>query len=376
MQYLRTELHRQVYEVRGRNTVTTKLDAPYTLLSVQGQASRVPVRALNLHLQNLMPQEPSTVNGITKSATALLQKVPKVKDQEQEAQQLVGQECTQAERILAKSQRRTEEGDKLIREEQRPKKAEASKAQSEKDKEIFQIKKEARALTRQHPGISEKVARKIAKKVVKKAENEEQVYETQELANRAVEEANCERSLEGKVFMIHQKNRNEGKTDNDSAFVVRFTSQEQEPRPKVILQREGQKAPPTTIRRHFSLDPGDFYQKHGAVPEQRLHVNTEPTSERNTFRGNLKYEKSPPQTASRDSVPITMVESEGKSPGMTHIGKDGNVFFVRRHPTMNPFERLQAIEQAGEITSRDQAKLGLHGQYHLPLFPEDDLRKF
>ena len=37
------ELHGQLHNIRSRNTVTTKLDAPFTLFSVEGQASMIPV---------------------------------------------------------------------------------------------------------------------------------------------------------------------------------------------------------------------------------------------------------------------------------------------------------------------------------------------
>lgn len=90
MQYLRPELHRQVYKVRHGNTATTKLDAPYTMVSIRGQASRVPVssevkgvklRALNVHLQDLMPPESPTATATTKPAAALIQKLPNPSNQ-------------------------------------------------------------------------------------------------------------------------------------------------------------------------------------------------------------------------------------------------------------------------------------------------------
>ncbi len=382
MQYLRIESHRQIYKVRRKNTVTTKLDAPYTLLSIRGQASRVPVssevkgaelQAPNMHLQNLMQQEPSTATGTTNSATALAQKVPIENDQEQEAQPLVGQGYTQAEQVLAKIQTRTkEERGKLTRKEQRTKMLEASKTQSEKAKEYNQeVAKEAKILAGRQPGLSEKVARKIARKAVKKAANEggQGKYKMQEFANRTTE---AEKG-KGKAFMIYQKNRNKGKTDDGSAFAVRFTSQGQEPLPKFSLQPEAQNAPPVTIKRHFSVGSGDFSQKHGAPQQQKIYGKSESMSESRSVRDDFKYGNKPPRTESDDSVPIIMEESDGKNPGIAHIGKEGNVFMVRRHPTMNPFERLQAIRHVGEITSRDQAMVGLHGQYH-PLFdnqPED-----
>ena len=37
------ELREQLHDVRSRNKVTTKLDAPFTLFAVGGQASMLPV---------------------------------------------------------------------------------------------------------------------------------------------------------------------------------------------------------------------------------------------------------------------------------------------------------------------------------------------
>lgn len=306
MQYLKTELYRQAYEVRRKNTVTTKLDAPYTLLSIRGQASKVPVsgevkgeelQAPNVRLQDLMPQEPSTPTSTSKYNTALVQKVPKLRDQKQEVQRLIGPGFMQAKL----NSRRIAE----------------AKFQSER-----------------YPKISENVARKIAKKAAKKAVN----------------------------------NRNKGKTDDGTRFTVRFTSQEQKPSRQVILQPEAQDAPgPITIKRHFSLGPGNDYQRHGATPEQKPEMKTEPISASKPFADDVKYRNQ--QLQSQGSVPIIREESEGKDPGTACKGKYGNVFMLRKHATMNPFERLQAIQQVGEITSRDQA-MGLHSQYHLPLFDE------
>lgn len=305
MQYLKTELYRQAYEVRRKNTVTTKLDAPYTLLSIRGQASKVPVsgevkgeelQAPNVRLQDLMPQEQSTPTSTSKYNTALVQKVPKLRDQKQEVQRLIGLGFMQAKL----NSRRIAE----------------AKFQSER-----------------YPKISEKVARKIAKKAAKKAVN----------------------------------NRNKGKTDDGFRFTVRFTSQEQKPSRQVILQPEAPDAPPITIKRHFSLGPGNDYQRHGATPEQKLEMKTEPISASKPFADDVKYRNQ--QLQSQGSVSIIREESEGKDPGTACKGKYGNVFMLRKHATMNQFERLQAIQQVGEITSRDQA-MGLHSQYHLPLFDE------
>ena len=37
------ELHEQLHGVRSRNKVTTKLDAPFTLFTIRGRASMLPV---------------------------------------------------------------------------------------------------------------------------------------------------------------------------------------------------------------------------------------------------------------------------------------------------------------------------------------------
>lgn len=354
MQYLRNELHKQAYEVRRTNTVTTKLDTPYTLLSIRGQASKIPVssevtgeefQAPNLHLQNLIPQEPSTATGTTRSTTTtttIVQKLPRVNDRKKEDQPLIGPGYTQAEQVLTEILRTTEEeGGKLTRKEKRAKKLEASKAQSEiANERNRRIAEEAKVLTGRHPELSEKVAKKIAKKQAKKAKNEEKErdWRLKALANRAAKETKREHFSMGMVQTMHQKNRNGAKTDDGSTFAVRFTSQEQEPLRKVNLQSEAQDSPPITVKRHLSIDTGKYHQKRKATLEQTINNGTEPTS-----------------AVSNDSVPIVREESEGKIPGTAYKGKDGNVFMIRRHGTWNPFERVQAIQQVGEITSRDQA---------------------
>lgn len=455
MQYLKTELHKQVYKVRRRSTVATKLDAPYTLLSIRGQASRTPVssevkgeelQAPNMHLQNFMPQEPSTATGTKKSTTSLVQGFPKVDEQrpperndtattdvprslaasksskyehkrstlrnvngfeameyllekkaedemagdhralidEQEAQRLAGQGYMQAEQELAKYQKTKEEGGKLTGKEQRVKKLEASQAQSETNKENTRRVGEAKPLTGRHPKIPKNVARKIAerqeaKQAAKKATREENQgdYKLQWLASKTAKEAKWERSSEGKAVMMHQKSRSRAKTDDGSELTVRFTSQEQEPLRQVFRQSEAQDAPRITIKRHFSAGPDKYHQKHKATLEQRPHVEREPIAETKFFPpDDIKYGTRRPHRVSQDSLPIIREESEGKDPGTAYRGKNGNIFMLRRHPTMNPFERLQAIQQVGEITSRDQA-MGLHSQYHLALFDKqpEDVRK-
>ena len=351
MQYQRNELHKQAFEVRRTNTVTTKLDAPYTLLSIRGQASKIPVssevtgqelQAPNMHLQNLMPQEPPTATGTVKSTTTISQKLPRVNEKKEEAQPLIGPGYTQAERVLTETPRTTrEEGGRLTRKEKRAKKLEASKAQSEiANERNRRIAEETKVLTGRHPELSEKAAKKIAKKAAKKAKNEEKVekWRLKALANRAAKEREREHSSIGKVQTMHQKNRDGAKTDDGSTFAVRFTSQEQEPLRKVILQSEAQYSPPTTVKRHLSIDTGKYHQKRKATLEQTINNGTEPTF-----------------AVSNDSVPIIREESEGKSPGTAYEGKDGNVFMIRRHATRNPFERLQEIKRVGEITSRGQA---------------------
>ena len=350
MQYLRNELHKQAYEVRRTNTVTTKLDAPYMLLSIRGLASKIPVssevtgeefQAPNMHLQNLMPQEPSTATGTTRSTGTLVQKLPRVNDKkDEEAQQLIGPGYTRAERVLTETLRTTEEEEaKLTRKEKRAKKLEASKAQSEiANERNRRIAEEAKVLTGRHPELSEKVAKKIAKKAAKKAKNEEKErnWRLKALANRAAKETKRKHSSIDKVQTMPQKNRNAAKTDDGSTFAVRFTSQEQLPLRKVILQSKAQDSPPVTVKRHLSIDTGKYHQKRKATLEET--IETEPTS-----------------AVSNDSVPMIREESEGKSPGTAYKGKYGNVFMIRRHATWNPLERLQEIQQGGEITSRDQA---------------------
>ena len=446
MQYLRAELRNQVYEVRRRTTVNTKLDAPFTLLSIRGQASRIPVgsevkgeelQTPNVHLQNLMPQEPLTETGTTRSATALFQRVPKINDQRspekggtdtrdvgsssaglksskhekkrntvrdvngfeameylvenkakdemekhnrvqadgEEAQRFLGQGYVQAEQELAETHRRTEEeGGKLTRKEQEAKELEASTIQSQTDMENNKrVAEEAKVFTRRHPKIPETVAKKIAKKkeakqAAKKAGDRSKrgEHKLQGLADKIATEAKRERSSERHALMLDRKIRNMAKTDDDSTFAVRFTSQEQEPVRKVILQPEAQEAP-ITIKRHFSASPGDYSQRHGATPEQKPDTKIELKSEIKHFPDDVNHGNQQFQTVSQYSVPIIREESEGKSPGTACRGKEGNVFMLRKHATMNPFERLQAIQHVGEITSRDQA-MGLHGQYHLQLF--------
>ena len=117
----------------------------------------------------------------------------------------------------------------------------------------------------------------------------------------------------------------------DSTLPIRFTIPEQGPDHKVTLQPEAQDPPPAIVRRHLSASLGDLDQQ---------------------------YKPS--------SVSIIKEESEGKNPGLAHEGKEGNIFMIRRHFSMNPYERLKEIQRVGDISSRDQA-MGLHSQYHLAL---------
>lgn len=435
MQFLKTELHKQVYKVRRRSSVTTKLDAPYTLLSIRGQASRTPVssevkgeelQAPNVHLQKFMPQEPSTATGTIQSTNSLVQRLPKVNEQrlpgrsdadtrdirrslaalkspkyektrstlrdvngyeamdylignkaedkmagdhraqneKQEAQRLSGQGYMQAQQDLAETQRTREEGGKLKRNEQIANKLQASQVQSETNKENHE-----KPLTGRHPKVPENVARKIAEK--QEAKQAAKKAAKERLVKKTVKEARRGRSPEWKAIMMHQNNRSRGNTGNDSDFTVRFTSQEQQSLCQVSPQPETQDAPPITIKRHFSIGPDNYHQKHKATLERRPHVEREPIAETKSFP-DIKQ----PHTVSQFSLPIIREESEGKDPGTAYRGKDGNIFMLRRHYTMNPFERLQAIQRVGEITSRDQA-MGLHGQYHLALLDKqpEDVRK-
>lgn len=167
-----------------------------------------------------------------------------------------------------------------------------------------------------------------------------------------------EHPLAGKVSINNRNNRDRGKTNNDSILAIRFTSPKQEPHLEVTLESEAQDAPSVTIRKHFRASPDDSLQKHRPAPEQNFDFATE--QEKNSPPDDVKYGKRP------DSVPIIREESEGKDPGTTYRGKDGNIFMVRKHFTMNPYERLQAIQEVGEITSREHA-MGLHSAYHLVL---------
>ena len=199
-----------------------------------------------MHLQELMPQESFTATAATRPAAALVEKLPKSNDHNQEAQRLVIQKHSQAGRALVKSQK----------------------------------------------GATE---------------------------SKATEKA------------VKQNNRDAGKIDGDSTLPIKFTIPEQGPDHTVTLQPEAQDPSPITVRRHFCASPGDLDQKHKP-----------------------------------SSVSIIKEEGEGKNPGLAHEGKEGNIFMVRRHFSMNPYERLKEIQRVGDISSRDQA-MGLHSQYHLAL---------
>ena len=383
MQYLRTELHRQGYEVRSRKQVITKLDAPYTLLSIRGQASKVSVsnevkgkelQAPNVRLENLMPQEPLTAPGTNESASARVQGASEVNDQKHEARPLFGQGYVQKEQVsqrtIEKERRRLARKEKRAkrertRKERRAKKLEASKAQSIKAQERNQrIIEREEFLIAENPGISVKTARKLARMAVvkeRKAEKQEN-YQLQTLANKQAKEAELGRSSERKALMMHGKNRDQVKTDDRSTFAVRFTSREDGPGHKVVQQPEAQDAPPITIKRHFSISLDKPYDKYGAILKRKPDVKAESTSKSTYFPDNVKYGNK-----------TLRKKSEGKSRSTASKGEEDNVLMFRRHFTMNPYERQQKIQQVGEVTSRDQA-MSLHGQYHLPLFdrsPED-----
>lgn len=362
MQYLKPELHGEVYEVRRTKTVVTKLDAPYTLFSIRGQASRVPVTSevkgdkldvANMHLQNLMPHDPSTAIDKHESVGSPTYRLPKEDDQKQETQGLMRQGHMQAERVLARYHRRKdEELGKLTRKEKRGRKLEASHTQSEKDEEKnLTITREAKNLSWQHPEISEMVTRKIARK-----------------AAQVKWQRSSEKRLHAKL----------AKTKDRSRFAVRFTSQEQESRgifpqlePRddepILVENETENAAPIKIKQYVAANSGNYKEKYGTMRLRTHDLKMEPSSVSESFQDYVKYESKPLQTLSHDSELIIKEESEGKSPGTACKGKKGSQFKVRKHATMNPFERLQAIRQVGEITSRDQAMVGLHGQYHLPL---------
>ena len=126
MRYLNPEVHKQVYDDRGKKTATTKLDAPYTRFTIRGRASIIPVSSevkgieiqpLNMHLHDLMPPEASTATVATLSAAELVQKLPRHNDQNDKAQQMVGQKHLQTGRALTQSKRMEGKGSKLAREQ-------------------------------------------------------------------------------------------------------------------------------------------------------------------------------------------------------------------------------------------------------------------
>ena len=336
MQYLRPELQRQVYEVRRERTVTTKLDAPYTLLSIRGLASRISVssefkeeevESHDMDLNTLMPPEPSTATAVTKSVPALVQKLPKSNDQDQGAQrqrQTIWNSLRD-DRVLAQFRKRTEEQiSKLTRKEQRAKKIAASKvlpkAAIHKVKEEMVVA-EIAMIAMRHPKMNNKAVRMKAKKAV------DHKFEHTRL------------------------------TLQDLAILM--------PKP--------------------SIDSRDSSGTHEAAPEEEDDVEHEHGYESRSPPNGVEYKherrsrpdgvghgyesRSPPDDINyedeRHSVSVINEEGEGKDPGSPHVGKDGNIFMIRRHATMNPFERLQAIQKAGEIRHKEQAVRGLHGQYHL-----------
>ena len=179
-----------------------------------------------------------------------------------------------------------------------------------------------------------KPAPALVKKLPKKNDNNQ---EAQQLVIQ-------KHSLAGRALVESQKGAKKPKAirkaDGGSALPIRFTIPEQGPNHKVTLQPEAQDPSPATIRRHLCASPGDLDQKRK------------------------------PSTVS-----IIKEESEGKNPGLAHEGKEGNIFMIRRHFSMNPYERLKEIQRVGDISSRDQA-MGLHSQYHLRLDkPPNETRK-
>ena len=242
------------------------MDTPYTTFAVRGRVSKIPVSsevkgvefgALNMHLQDLLPPKSSLATAATKPAAALVEKLPKSNDQNQEPQQLVIQKLSESGRALVESQRGAKGSE-----------------------------------------VARKATRQAAREAVRAAKGD---------------------------------NSDAGRTDNDSTLPIRFTIPEQGLDHRVTLQPEAQDPTTVTVRRHLCASPGDLNQKHKI-----------------------------------SSVSITKEETEGKMPGLAHEGKDGNIFMIRRHLSMNPYERLREIQQVGEISSRDQA-MGLHSQYHLTL---------
>ena len=309
MQYLSPELQRQVYQVRRKKTVNTKLDAPYTLLSIHGRASTISVssefkeedtQSHNVDLNTLMPPETSTATATAKSVPALVQKLPTSNDQDQGAQRQKIRDSFQDDRNFAKFRQRTEDQiSKLTRKEQRAKKIAATKVQSKtairKTKDEM-IMAEMAMITMRRPEMSNKAVRKRARKVV-------------------------DHRFENRML-----------TQQDLAILM--------PKP--------------------SIDPRDSYETQEAAPEED-DVEHEQENESRSPPDGVEYEDEPP------SVSVISEESEGKNPGSPHVGKDGNTFMVRKHATMNPFERLQAIQKIGEIRDRGQAIRGYHGQFHLVL---------
>ena len=234
MQYLRPEVHRQVYKVRRGNTATTKLDAPYTMVSIRGQASRVPVssevkgvklRALNVNLQDLMPPESPTATVTTKPAAALIQKLPNASNLPEE------------------------DGGKLTRKGQTVQRLEASEVQSQTAERNGSIAVEAKVRNMRSQGISERGAKKIARKAMKGTANR---YQLQMLADWR------------------------GRTDDDSTSTAGLIS-------RVTL-------PPVIVRRHL-VSSSDLEHRPRAAPE--LSYNVEQKYESKPIPDDVEYGNKP-----------------------------------------------------------------------------------
>ena len=335
MQYLKAELHRQSYIVRRKKTVITKLDAPYTLFSIRGQASKISVsrevkgevfQAHDVHLSTLMPTEPSTATAISRSVPALKQKLPNSNEQNEGAQQQTKRGSSQDDRGLAKLQEKTKEKTvHVTRKERRAQKLAASKIQSEADiRREGRVVAETESILRQHSKMTK----------VAKSRTLQNIYTQRESSILLPKEPH-------RLPVLIRRHPSNGLREADDS------KYEDENKSRIALD---------------DLE----YGKESRSPPDDLKYQYESIS---TSTG-IESEDEP------DSVLVIREESEGKDPGSVHVGEQGNTFTIRKHSAFNPLERLQAIEKLGEIKCKEQAMRGLHGQYHLVLEDESgEVRK-
>ena len=301
------------------------------------------------------------VTDKTEPAATLVQRLPVTSDPRQEPQALTDYAFKQARGVLAKSEERLdEEYGKLECKEPRLTKLEASRVQLGAVKERNErVAAAVKILLEQYPGMSEKVAWKRARKAVA------------------------------------------SKRSDSLTSAVRFISQRQEPDHKTVFKpgfqeaQEAHEAQETRdalsgiVRRYISFGLSD--QKYRMPQKEKLDMDIELDMGVKEGRGEnkgrgedeLEFKESSRYSPDNvegenelDSVQILQEVSEGKDPGIAHQGAGGNVFMLRKHFTRNPYERLQEIQRVGELASRDQAIVGLHGEYHLALGkPLGEVRK-